>query len=109
MRAAAQGPMPLHVFHLAVIARVEPAQQVLLVFGNLHAGHAQLTEAERPGARNQRLLCRVEVKNFKVGHGEGTGVSIITAWLCRSLCIPLHRYVLSTRTQSTSRVFLVTR
>src|SRR3981189_2100906 len=100
MRAATHGSMPLHVIHFAVVAGIEPPQQVLLVFGNLHTGDAELAEAERPGTCNERLLDRLEVKNFKLSHGQGTGVSIISAWHYRSPCIPLRKYALSMHTPS---------
>ena len=109
LRATAHGPMDFHVVHFAVVARIEPPQQMLLVGVDLDMGDAQLTEAQRPGAVNQRLLGSLEVKFFKLIHGEAAHVSIITAWLCRSLSIPLRRFARSMHTPSTCKEFPATR
>jgi len=87
--------MSLHVIHLTVKAPFEPTQQMPRIFGDLDASDTQFAEAERPGAVNQRLPGRVEVKFFKLIHGRATHVSIITAWLCRLLCIPRHKFARS--------------
>ena len=101
--------MPLHVFHFAVVARIEPTQQMLCILGDLDMGDTQLAEAERAGAVYQRSLYGVEVKFFKLIHGKATHVSIITAWLCRSLCIPQHKFVRSMLMPSTYKAYLATR
>jgi len=58
--------MLLHVFHFAMVARGEPTHQMLSIFGDLDTGNTQSAEAERARAIDQRLLCGVEVKNFKL-------------------------------------------
>ena len=59
--------MPLHVVHLAVKAGIEPAQQMLLVLGDLDTcAHAELAEAAARGRRAiSAQLGRVQVKNVR--------------------------------------------
>jgi hypothetical protein len=48
--------VPLHVIHLAVVARFEPVEQMLLVLRQFNACHTAGIKAERPGAADQLLL-----------------------------------------------------
>src|SRR6266513_1326878 len=102
LRAAAHEAVALHVVHLAVEAVAEPLEQMPLVLGNVDAGHAERIEAERAGTLAELASQRVQIKGGRARHGATTGVSIMTWWRCRTLCIPPRRCVPSMPTRSMS-------
>ena len=93
-----------------MVARVEPTQQMLLIFGDLDTGDAQLAEAERPGAVNQRLLGRIEIKSFEsinqsLSHGRRS-IKVSSAAIARafSQCKYNRRMALPIALYSTAQV-----
>lgn len=78
LRPAAHRSVPLHVVHLAMEARVQPGEQVLLVRGNLDPGHAQGAEAQGARALLKLQFERLKSGGGKLRHGATTPHSIMS-------------------------------
>src|SRR5438067_977311 len=66
------------------------------------ADPAEPGEARRAGTLAELASQRVQIKGGRARHGATTGVSIMTWWRCRTLCIPPRRCVPSMPMRSMS-------
>ena len=91
MRAVA-----LHVVHLAVVARLEPAQQVLLVFAESMLGDPEGVKAQRRGQDAQLLFDGGKLDRGWHRHAHASQYNRSDATADRR-CTPPHRCARSTR------------
>ncbi len=92
-RSAAPGAVPLHVFHVAVMARAQPVEQMRLVLGELDAGDAGSAETQLRAPALDVGGKHIEVDRVEV---DCTGVDRTGAGRSLRLCAVADRVVIST-------------
>src|SRR3569833_302772 len=69
--------MASHVLHFAVESLIEPAQEMLLILGDVDARDAELGKSDGTGPCRQLEFGRMQVDRVRISHNVFTAVSIM--------------------------------